>query len=285
MAVAGADGRLMLWNVTDPTRPAILTVIEDQQRVDEMAFSPDGRKLAVHTWHGELTLWDLTPAKPVRLATPTGHSRINSVTFSPDGRTMAVVGESGFNRTALLWDLSNGSAPVPLAALAGRGQNNLFSVAFSPDGRTLATGTLDHTVILWDVSDRADPGRLHTLPGHSERESAVAFSPDGRTILTWSRYGTAVLWDSVRGANPVQLAVLQGDYFDMRAAVFSPDGRTLTMAGGSYGANVTVWDYTELNDLRADPSGPACAITGRGLNAKEWARHIPELKYQPTCPA
>jgi hypothetical protein len=70
---------------------------------------------------------------------------------------------------------------------------------------------------------------------------------------------------------------------------FSSDGRTvaaagLVSAGGRINTIVSLWDYTELNDFRADPTKQACVITGRGLTAEEWASYIPELPYQSTCP-
>ena len=50
-------------------------------------------------------------------------------------------------------------APGPLGQpLTGR-TNGVDSVAFSPDGHTLATGSLDGTVRLWDVTDPATPAR------------------------------------------------------------------------------------------------------------------------------
>ena len=71
------------------------------------------------------------------------------------------------------------------------------------------------------------------------------------------------------------------------SAALSPDGRTLAISGESdRGDGLTsLWDYTKLNDLRADPAKQACAITGRGLTAEEWASYIPDFPYQPTCAA
>jgi hypothetical protein len=71
------------------------------------------------------------------------------------------------------------------------------------------------------------------------------------------------------------------------AATFNPDGHTLTTGGADFvGSNgtATLWDLTELAELRARPSVQACAMTGRGLTEDEWARYIPELPHQSTCP-
>jgi hypothetical protein len=40
---------------------------------------------------------------------------------------------------------------------------------------------------------------------------------------------------------------------------------------------------TRREQAGADPAKAACTIGGRGLNAEEWALHIPELPYRSTC--
>ncbi|MGF2038742.1 MAG: ribosome assembly protein 4 [Nostoc sp. CmiVER01] len=70
--------------------------------------------------------------------------------------------------------------------------SRVFSVGFSPDGKTLASGSLDNTIKLWDVSTGK---AIKTLTGHSSPVYSVGFSPDGKTLASGSGDKTVILWD------------------------------------------------------------------------------------------
>src|SRR5258706_6623215 len=111
----------------------------------------------------------------------------------------------------------------------------VYSVAFSPDGKALASGSADHTIILWDVATRQRIGQ--PLTGQSGAYS-IAFSPDGKTLASGNVDGTILLWDvathSVVG-NP-----LTGHTKGVNCVAFSPDGKTL--ASGSSDSTIILWD-------------------------------------------
>src|SRR5438552_3508786 len=112
-AGCGPDGRLLatgaanakspavLWDVTDPERPARLAAIRERRQVNAVAFSPGGRLLAVGSgdaiWvndqvvtQGAVALWDVTDlAHPVRTAIAEYGVQVHAVAFSPDGRLLA----------------------------------------------------------------------------------------------------------------------------------------------------------------------------------------------------
>ena len=71
------------------------------------------------------------------------------------------------------------------------------SVAFSPDGSLIASGSWDHTIKLWRVSDGA---LVATLTGHTWEVYSVAFSPDGSLIASGSEDATIRLWRVSDGA-------------------------------------------------------------------------------------
>jgi WD40 repeat protein len=68
-------------------------------------------------------------------------------------------------------------------------------VDFSTDDNTLASGSFDNTVILWDVSDKANPVQLSQLAGHTSSVLSVDFSADDNTLASGSDDSTVILWD------------------------------------------------------------------------------------------
>lgn len=70
------------------------------------------------------------------------------------------------------------------------------SVAFAQDGHQIASGGLDTTVRIWDVTT----GKLEkTLQGHTKQVWAVAFHPNSRHVFSASWDTTVRLWDLKTG--------------------------------------------------------------------------------------
>ncbi len=154
----------------------------------------------------------------------------------------------------------------------------LDSVAFSPDGKTLASGSLDETTILWDVSNPRSPVQMGTpLTGHTNSVYGVAFSPDGKTLSSSSPDGTVILWDISSLLSPVQLGTPLTGYTDsVYGVAFSPDGKTLVSGSGD--GTVILWQVG-IEAWQA----MACQRVGRNLTQAEWTRYLGDEPYRKTC--
>ena len=114
--------------------------------------------------------------------------------------------------------------------------------AFSPNGRLLATGSIDETIVLWEVATGRE---LRTLRGHTWAVADVAFSPDGRFLASGSADKTVKLWDVASGR---ELRTFTGHSRVVELVVFSPDSRSL--ASGSADHTIKLWGVATGRELR-----------------------------------
>jgi WD40 repeat protein len=150
-ASTGTDRSAYVWEI--PSGRLVREVAPDKSgsHVCKVAFSPDGKRLALGT-DPEVLLWDLATGKVVRRwAQP---FQMWSVAFSPDGKVLA-------------W--GTGDSKVRLADLDGENvrelnghEGRVFGLSFSPDGKRLASGGWeDRKVVLWEISPPRR-GRIRT---------------------------------------------------------------------------------------------------------------------------
>jgi WD40 repeat protein/serine/threonine protein kinase len=151
----------------------------------ELAYSPDGRWLALIADRSTVGLWDTQ--KHQLAARWTGHTgAIRTVAFSRDGQRLVSAGE---DRTVRLWDVATGES---LAILRGH-TDEVFTVVFHPGGARVASAGQGRAILLWDVATGAEVARLQ---GHTNYIFSLAFSPDGTTLASGSGDSTIRLWDT-----------------------------------------------------------------------------------------
>jgi WD40 repeat protein len=151
--------------------------------VNDLAFHPDGRHLAV-AGADLVEVWDIVAHTKVHALR--GHSRwVYAVAFSPDGKWLAT---GGFDRTIKLRDAATGEERLTIFGNGGA----VLDFAFSPDSRSLASTGGDRSVRLWEIPTGREICVFH---GHTDAVQAVAFAPDGRELASGGLEGTTKVWD------------------------------------------------------------------------------------------
>jgi WD40 repeat protein len=242
---AGADGRLLLWNVSDH---GLRTVQPGLGRILRVSFSRDGNRVIAASAERLVTIRGAKNPKKVR---PVALPRSWVVAaFSPAGTLLRAANTK--TRTGCVANSSTGTAAgficVPFRLRAKRPKTDqgirdqsppqlgirdqsppqLQTAALSPDGRLIGTGDNSGTARVWD----ARLGRVRVLTSHrmSGAVTSVAFDTRRGTrtrVVTGSADGSVHVW---RAATGKLLVALKGHTDQVGSVAFSPDGRWILTA-------------------------------------------------------
>jgi WD40 repeat protein len=140
VAVISRDGTVRIWNPHRYWQKLVGRInIPD---VNCLAYSPDGKLLALGTSSRSIQIWDMAANPPQRFSRMAyNHGSLRLVMFPPDRQGLLTVEDQGF---AALRDLQTGNNmqewSVPFV--------KAYTFALATDGRSLATGNTDGTVLI-----------------------------------------------------------------------------------------------------------------------------------------
>jgi WD40 repeat protein len=185
VAAGGTDDRVRIWTLGSPRRPITVTMTRPEGNPDSLAFSPDGKLLAVGLESGNVLLLDASNgAQRGQLTGPEGS--VLSLAFAPDGTFLA--GGSSDLRV-WLWNVAEQRAVRYFEGHTGA----VAALGISPNGELIAGGSDDDTTIIWDLRNAEE---LRVLNGDTDVITSAGFSPNGTEVLTTSADGTLRTWDS-----------------------------------------------------------------------------------------
>jgi WD40 repeat protein len=264
--------------------------------ITDVAWSPDGKSLAVASVSGQVAIYDAVKGQVIHLFEEAHTDGCDALAWRPDGAALATAGRDGKWK---LWDTGEGKILIEYEAGALWAEH----LAWSPQkvgehGHVVALGA-GNRVTLWteqgapldeamqfsrtvvDVSWVLGGGALavatstgvslrHPLTGGEERSFAsrdpilnMAFSPSGKWLMTGNQDCSVHVWNTESGTE----MHMRGYASKVRQLAWHRGSRWLAAGGGDV---VSVWDCSGR--------GPE----GRTPTLLEWhPDQISALQYQP----
>lgn len=226
---------------------------------DALAINSTGTLLAATSFKAPVRVWKLPDMAPFKTFSGSESTRI--LRFSPDGKLLAGAGDGN---TYVTWD-TTAWAEKKTTLNKVSAQSGTFAIAFSPDSRLLGIGHGDSSVVIAELTSRAE--RMNNFVKDAAALSA-AFSPDGKVLASGHQNNNVYLWDAAKG---LRLIPLTGHKGPVASLAFSPDGRTLASGGGD--RKIVLWRRGAASPVakavlnppaKAEPAvkGPELMVTG-----------------------
>jgi WD40 repeat protein len=169
-------------------------VFRTDGRVEQAAFSPDGRYLLVKQAGGysapraDVRRFDTATGLEVN-SFPTAGFQFRALAYSPDGQWFLTVDE---NLGAVVYDVATGKERRRFGSKC-----NMAKAALSPDGRWLATGDSKGTVRVWEVAEGQERQQLSTTDIFEVR--SLAFASDSELLAVGYISGIGRVWNTTTG--------------------------------------------------------------------------------------
>ena len=189
-----ADGRIMatwygktmmLWDV-NTLAPVGAALAEHQAVIGAVAFTADGKELAVLDREKTLTRWNVEDRTRISQSGLAKDRELTFVAFSDDGRTLALGGD---DRAVLLWDVT---ADKSTGVLLAEHPDGAAKGVFNSDRSWLVSGTA-RQLLIWELSSGRVVSRCTTEgPALAPNRWMLAISDDGRNVAIGRQDGGIV---------------------------------------------------------------------------------------------
>ena len=208
-----SGGSAVLWDFAGRRR--VSARLGDDRKVADIAFSRDGRRLAIAS-SKTATLLDTTTGR--RIHQLSGHTdAVDGVAFSPAGDRLLTASSDG---SARVWDVASGTL---LAGLFGHALA-VRDAGFTRAGDEVLTVSADGTARRWSVA----PGRV--LRGHGDWVLDAAFTPDGTRVATVDAEGRLLLRDLGADPGPTRRPAGLG-FRRLNSVAYDSTGERIVLAG------------------------------------------------------
>lgn len=213
-------------------QPKAVKVLNTNQQLCSIRFSPDGKVLAGGTFEGSIRRWDFASDKFEELTQIKGlNGWVQAIAFHPDQKRLFAADSWG---TISAWPMQE-KEPKPLWTVKDAHNGWIHGLALDAQGVKLATCGRDQTVRISAVAD----GKKEAVFAHPDIVLAVAFHPDGKSVVSGDLKGVIRQWDLATGksvrefdAKAMYLKDRIQDVGGVRCFAFDKAG-TILIAGGS----------------------------------------------------
>ena len=266
--------------------------IESERPLRSLAFSPDGKLLAVGA--EDIHLFDVKPravnaAGVVKAGVFMGKTSVRALAFTPDSKYL-VFGHG--DNSVRVWDVAGKEE----TAVAKVHQGKIYAAAVSHDGKYAATGSGDRTAVVWNLFSDGKLTELAVLRDELKADQTVrgvTFTPAGKlTVATDGGAFRSFTLDktgpkAVGGFVPktrVGASHIVGNPLGTLFAVPNGGDVFLVKENGTPAGTLTGTHKRGVQDVSFSPDGKLLASAGQDGAVVVWEVSSKTAKYSKSRP-
>jgi WD40 repeat protein len=208
-------------------------------RVRSLSFDPTGPRLAVGTYDGVASIWEIPTGASLRRLRSSGGASVDAIAFSRDGVLVETASRDGMEQ---VWDAASGALQIQFNSH----RDKIYAVEFSRTSDLTLSAGADGAVVVSNVATGMPVARLE---GPKGLIIAAHFDSDSRRVVGASYDGTARVWDAAspyrRWSSPPI-----GAECDTEDSLI-PDQRFIALSCRNHGTHV--WDTAHSEVLAELP--------------------------------
>ncbi len=216
-------------------------------RLNQVAFSPQGKWLMTVGEDGQADLWDVSSGEipTTSLTLPHGNMPVRFAAFNATDEWAATGTSDG---KVLLWNLTAADPTVNPIQL-GQHTGAVRALQFSPVDDVLVSAGADGVTKVWDFTE-GDPAAAQPieLKNHQGTINAIAITTDGTQLATGGRDNLIYVYDLDDLTKPP--LKLTGHTDQVWTLAFDPDPESHYLASGSIDATARLWDLAETDPVK-----------------------------------
>mgnify|MGYP001213471290 CR=1 FL=1 len=233
---AGTKAALNIWD-TSTWQVIFESNFSDNminERINDLAFSPDGKRLAFSTDINGVMALDLANGRIISHQKEFAGS-VMSLAWSPDGSRLISSGDIAYSIRR--WIVKNDKA----VRLFDERASNSMHVAWTPDGQRIVSGHVNGVVCFWTTASNKCDGFIQA---HRSAVFSMALSPDGARLATGG--GIIRIWDT-RTGELLSAFGLDEQILYTKIAWAGPDNQLIALETGMENPELTrvrIWNLS-----------------------------------------
>jgi mono/diheme cytochrome c family protein len=250
LAVA-RGGEVLVVDLGEEDRPVVARLTEHRERVESLAWSPDGARLLAGGYQ-RIAVWEVGAETCEWIVEPL-IGAVTALAVDGSGRLFAADGVAGGAGFVHRFALADGGHEETWKAH----DDTIYAMAISADGARLLTGSADKLAKLWSVSS----GLLEAVfEGHTNHVLAVDFDHEGGRVATAGADREIKWWDRETREQVITTGVGKSSLIGL---AWVDEGRALVaMSEGGGGSIYT--DFADHDGAQSSTGAKQKALDGVG---------------------